>query len=64
MKPACNVATLIERFFTERLIRQRQAYSCPYGMANKESRLSENFEQMLEISFVCLPTDQIFWSSQ
>ncbi|MVT78227.1 hypothetical protein GPL20_35225 [Bradyrhizobium cajani] len=23
MKPACNVATLIERFFTERLIRQR-----------------------------------------
>ena len=23
MKPACNVATLIERFFTERLMRQR-----------------------------------------
>ena len=23
MKPACNVATLIERYFTERLMRQR-----------------------------------------
>ncbi|MCP1758859.1 hypothetical protein ABIF29_000298 [Bradyrhizobium elkanii] len=23
MKPACNVGTLIERFFTERLMRQR-----------------------------------------
>ena len=23
MKPACNVATLIERFFTERLMRQQ-----------------------------------------
>jgi len=23
MKPSCNVATLIERFFTERLMRQR-----------------------------------------
>jgi integrase/recombinase XerD len=25
MKPGCNVATLIERYFTERLMRQRNA---------------------------------------
>ena len=25
MKPSCNVATLIERYFTERLMRQRNA---------------------------------------
>jgi integrase/recombinase XerD len=32
MKPNCNVATLIERYFTERLMRQRNV--SPYTIAS------------------------------
>ena len=33
MKPACNVATLIERFFTERLMRQHCGKASAYMVA-------------------------------
>jgi integrase/recombinase XerD len=46
MKPACNVATLIERFFTERLIRQRNVSANTIASYRDTFRLLFMFAQV------------------
>lgn len=46
MKPACNVATLIERFFTERLMRQRNVSANTIASYRDTFRLLFMFAQM------------------
>ena len=45
MKPACNVATLIERFFTERLMRQRNVSANTIASYRDTFRLLFTFAQ-------------------
>jgi integrase/recombinase XerD len=46
MKPACNVATLIERFFTERLMRQRNVSANTIASYRDTFRLLFMFAQV------------------
>ena len=46
MKPACNLATLIERFFTERLMRQRNVSGNTIASYRDTFRLLLMFAQM------------------
>lgn len=46
MKPACNVATLIERFFTERLMRQRNVSTNTIASYRDTFRLLFMFAQV------------------
>ena len=45
MKPGCNVATLIERYFTERLMRQRNASANTIASYRDTFRLLFTFAQ-------------------
>ena len=45
MKPACNVATLIERYFTERLVRQRNVSANTIASYRDTFRLLFSFAQ-------------------
>jgi site-specific recombinase XerD len=47
MKPACNVATLIERYFTERLMRQRNVSANTIASYRDTFRLLFTFAQAL-----------------
>lgn len=46
MKPACNVATMIERFFTERLMRQRNVSANTIASYRDTFRLLFMFAQV------------------
>jgi len=45
MKPSCNVATLIERYFTERLMRQRNVSANTIASYRDTFRLLFTFAQ-------------------
>jgi integrase/recombinase XerD len=46
MKPSCNVATLIERYFTERLMRQRNVSANTIASYRDTFRLLFTFAQV------------------
>jgi integrase/recombinase XerD len=46
MKPVCNVATLIERYFTERLMRQRNVSANTLASYRDTFRLLFTFAQV------------------
>ncbi len=46
MKPACNVATLIKRFFTERLMRQHNVNANTIASYRNAVRLQFMFAQV------------------
>jgi putative copper resistance protein D len=53
MKPACNVATLIERYFTERLMRQRNTVGA--ALLLKHSHALANVKEQLLIEMTHVP---------